>query len=259
MGIVKDAKDPNKTTEADLGRGLAQWLTGDRWEVFQEVQLSSYGKRADIVARRAGCLWVIECKQTLTLAVMEQATAWRGWAHHVSIATWQAQRGSGDGRMFAREVCEWKGIGLITMSKPNNVGVSYWPNVNEVVHPRLWRVNGHIHPPHKMLDDRLCEEHKTFAQAGNNRSQYWSPFQQTCRLLTEVVQREPGITMKDAMAKIRHHYSDDKSARSSIGKWMEQGATALEGIEARREGKSIKLYPAAKKPPDNIASRILDD
>ncbi len=70
--------------ESDFAKIVIAWLAEQHWEIYQEVQPRNYGGIADIVAVQSALVWVIECKTSLTLSVMEQASGWR--VHYRSIA-----------------------------------------------------------------------------------------------------------------------------------------------------------------------------
>src|ERR1700677_1998698 len=76
-------------TEAQLAATVVDWLKRGGWDVYQEVQLNSGGRRADIIA--VDCLkriWVIECKNAFSTHLVDQALFWKemGVADRVSVA-----------------------------------------------------------------------------------------------------------------------------------------------------------------------------
>lgn len=70
-------------SETDLAEKVVEWLQAQQWEVFQEVQLDSFGRIADIVAVSGPLLWVIECKTSQSFAVFEQAFQWKMYANYI--------------------------------------------------------------------------------------------------------------------------------------------------------------------------------
>jgi len=56
--------------ETDLAERVINWLEDQHWEIYQEVQFRGYGGIADIVAVRAGYLWIIECKTSMTFTLL---------------------------------------------------------------------------------------------------------------------------------------------------------------------------------------------
>ena len=190
--------------EVDVAAPLVPWLREMEWDVHQEVSISTGGRRADIVAVRGPLVWVIEVKQRGGLALLEQGFNWVGFAHYVSIA---APR-------FARSVamemfCRDHGIGMLSVCAGE---------ISERIAPRLYR---------KALDhwlrSAICEETRTWAQAGNAMSDYFSPFRRTVRRIHDVLRAEPGLTMKELMARVDHHYASAASARGAIHQWIRLG------------------------------------
>ena len=71
---------PWPATERELAAPVVEWLSAQHFEVYQEVELHS--RVADIVAVDGKRVWVIECKRTMSLDLLDQANRWR-W-----LATW---------------------------------------------------------------------------------------------------------------------------------------------------------------------------
>lgn len=213
-------------SERDLAKQVIAWLADQQWEVFQEVQVLRGSNVADIVARRDGILWVIECKLSFGFAVIDQAFEWRDFAHYTSVATPSARGRS------AFVLLRHLGIGQLS------VGLA---EVHEEIAPRLNRNSLTKH-----LADALREEHKTWAEAGNATGDHYSPFKSTCRDVLRAVEKQPGITMKELIDKTPTHYHSTATARSALAKWIQLGKVA--GVESRREGRHLKLYPANAQP-----------
>jgi hypothetical protein len=105
--------------EIDLAAKVIDWLQSQWWEVYQEVQPHHCGRTADIVAINGPLVWVIETKTSLSLALLEQALRWRGYANYISIATPSPRRyskGEDAVRLFVKHL----GIGRMLIY-PNRV------------------------------------------------------------------------------------------------------------------------------------------
>jgi hypothetical protein len=73
--------------ESEIGASVMAWLENMGWDCYPEAQFESYGNRADIAAVRDGLLWVVECKTTACLALIEQAVEWIGYTHYNCAST----------------------------------------------------------------------------------------------------------------------------------------------------------------------------
>jgi hypothetical protein len=212
--------------EALLAHSVIEWLQNQGWEVYQEVCYCYGGPRCDIVATRGPLLWAIEVKTSLTTAVLGQAYDWLQLANLVSVAVPLRHRRNPALAYFYRST----GIGEIGIDDRFSSVV-----VLESWRPRLQR------KIRSDLRDALREEHKSYAVAGNSDCLYYSPFKDTCREVVRYVASNPGCTMKEMIDSIHTHYASVSSAKSALAKWIDMKKIA--GVEARRDGRLIKLYP----------------
>ena len=204
-------------TEEKLAAAVVAWLHDFHFDVYQEVQIWGGGKIADIVAVQHGILWVIETKSATSLAVICQAHHWRGYAHRRSIAVPAGQRYKD--RDFVEHVCGLLGIGILRVG-------------TEVNEARAGRFDRRVS---NVLANRLRDEHKTFAPAGNANGSRWTPFQQTARDVTDYVRAHPGCTIKQLVDAVRTHYHTPASARSALAKWIRAGV--IEGVVFKGNGR----------------------
>jgi hypothetical protein len=190
-----------KRTEQDLAKDVVEWLENQRWDVYQEVK--AFGHIADIVAIGSNLVWVIECKRSLTLSVMEQAYGWR--THLRSIAVPYTKRKK-NGRSLAYEIAKnYLKIGVIEVS---NFGI------REVVNAPLMKEysNSANH-----LESLLREEHKHFAKAGSNSGGYYTPYQATIKAIKKFIGTNPGSTLKEIIDVLgKGHYASNSSCRQSL-------------------------------------------
>lgn len=215
---------PWPQSETAVGAPVLDWFKARGWECFCEVQPWSSGQIADIVARRGNLLWIVEAKRAATLAVLEQASRWLGYAHLVSVAVPRSHTGRGP--TFER-VAEWMGLGVFI--------------VYELGDPMM-RV-GRLHRrPVDRVADCLCDEQRNSAPGSTAGGQF-TPFKGTAQAVVAAVKSRPGMTLKELMGAIeRNHYANDDSARSGIVRAVRAGW--IEGVRLEREGKRIRLYPA---------------
>ena len=84
------------------------------------------------------------------------------------------------------------------------------------------------------------EGQKHFAEAGTDKGGHWTPFKQTCLEVRAMVTSNPGISAKDLVNSIKHHYKTERSAMGSLAKWTREGV--VPGV-ALRNG---RYYPKDK-------------
>lgn len=214
-------------TEEQIAEQIVGWLSESGWTVYQEVQRYPHGAIADIVAIQGKLLWIIETKTVLGVDVMEQAFNWLHHAHLVSVGVPKAYRGS---TAFKQRVLRLLGVGCLTVSNPWDGWV-----VTEEVKPQFMR---RLIPGFREV---LRPEHQTWAKAGNNRSERYSPFKATCRAVADYVLANPGVSLKELVENIPTHYHTTATARSCLKIWIESGN--VKGVQMKREGRLIKLYP----------------
>lgn len=189
-------------SEQELAKHVVAWLENEHWDVYQEVQFFTGSGIADIVAVRSNLVWIIECKTTMSLAVMEQAAGWR--VHFRSIAIPAAKQAD---RRTAFAICkDYFQIGVLVLGEYNEI--------YEKISPPLKREY------HRFAKDRmktLSPEHKVYAQAGAKNGGHFTPYKRTIRAVREYITRNPGCTLKEIIDSVgRGHYAHKQSARSTI-------------------------------------------
>lgn len=224
---------------------MVEWLNFNNWDVYQEVAIGS--SVADIVAVQGNIVWIIECKLSLSLELIGQAIEWIRIhkAHFISISI-PKRRYETKGRYAAYDILKNYGIGMIEVPKLAEIR-------RQSVEPRFYRKAAA-----KEVKDSLCDQQKYFALAGS-QSGYWTPFKKTCQVISRIVNRNPGITLKDLIDKSVHHYSTDKTARACISKYVRDGI--IKGIRCEKDGKFLKFYPSGRlgmdpKKPRKIQLRL---
>lgn len=208
-------------TETDLARAVVTELQRQGYETYEEVVHG--GRRADIVAVAGPLVFVVECKVSMSLKLFDQMAQWRGEASYVVGAVNSARVGPA-----ALRYLQFEGFGLWTVSASEII---------ERVRPRLNRVNR----DQWSLKRKLRPEHRSgeYAAAGSQGG-YWTPFRSTCRDLAEIVRKEPGIELREALTKIDHHYSSAKSAISALPGLIRKGVVAGVRLE---DGRPLRVFP----------------
>lgn len=226
-------------TEADLAKPVVDWLKDLRWEVYEEVQVSAYSHAADIVAIQGKLVWVVECKRSLSLSLLEQAWRWRPYSNYTSIAIPRPTRMKHHpGHRVAKRFIRERGIGMLWVEKHTNEMLPEYTEI-EVQEDVPTKLNRKAFT--RRLLDGLREEHKTFAVAGSSLGKRYTPFRATCDAVRREVERQPGITMKELIDAVPTHYAHAASARSSLYKNIIDDL--VDGVRLEREGRLIRLYP----------------
>ena len=232
------------TSETELAKIVVAWLETNGWEVFKEVKSAIGSCIADIVARKEGKIWVIECKQSLGLAVMRQAHHWLPYATQVSVAVPSITAGNKD-RQFANTLLHILGIGHISIQY-NYRGQPSVCEVSQSVENSGSRIS--------VFNSVLCEGHKTFAEAGNAKGKHWSPFQQTVLNIKEYLSTHNGSSLDTILENVTTHYASKASAKNAlIQLYLKK---TLKGIRAEMIGRTWKLYLVPEKPePVNLTEK----
>lgn len=222
-----------KHSEADLAAALVAHLEDAGHDVYQEVEYR--GAIIDIVSVTGPEVWAIETKLTWSLDLLTQCVARKNLVHRVFAAV-PASR-TDHSRLFAE-----LGIGSYVVSMSGRYGSGGGPYVKMKHRPDRTTPRSFASWPRE-LKARLGPGYKTHAKAGSpNGAGRWTPFRETCERLAYTVRQQPGITVKEAMTEIDHHYSSLQAARSSMVKWIEAGK--VPGVRLDREGKLLRLFPS---------------
>jgi hypothetical protein len=220
--------------EAILAAKVIEWLRGQHWDVWQEVSVPWAGQypTCDIMARTDKTIWVVECKMSRSLALLDQVIWWSSFVDFVSVAVPPVKVRPGcrpkESRTWNHIIREY-GIGELVVDKFS---------VSSETAPNRHRNRGR--PAMGVMHDTLNRMPQNYGTAGAKETSRWSPFAVTRDNLTRIVNDQPGISFRDALAKLKHHYSSDATARSSIRKWIGVGSIKL---NIRRDGRRLLLFP----------------
>ena len=224
-----------KLAETDLAAFVVKHLQEEGWEVYQEIQIKSYGSIADIVAVKDGEVMVVETKTSFGLGVLGQAQHWKKCAHYSAIAVPSAQNQT-KARSFGQQVA-WKfGIGVITVSAVRG-------SVTTKIQPQK-NTGADV----KKILSVLTDQHKTYAKAGSKDGQHLTRFKITCQELTKIVKRNPGICLKEAVTRFKHHYKNDHNAARSIAKQIKFDNVPTIYGEWDGKQKCLTLHYRSKPP-----------
>lgn len=236
-----------KHTEEEIASRVVYFLKEMKWEVYQEVDA---GCRADIVGTRDHVCCIVEVKTTLSTDLCAQVMEWRRRraANYIYIAVPRPKLPTGfrsqysRGKLFLYEILEEKGIGILEVKSDFWGGEEHWEVVERSGAKLIRKLAMDIR-------EKLHEEQKVFARAGNAINKHWTPWKGTCMAWAGYVNEHPGCTIKECIDIAGHHYSTDSTARSSMLTWIKEGK--VEGVECRsvKVGKREQwlLYPKEAK------------
>lgn len=224
-------KDDLKS-ENELAKILTVWLRQDGWEVYEEISpYGNNGPRTDLVATRGRIIWVIECKRSFSLNVIEQASRWFDKAHFTSAAVWQPKSSVG----IMSQVAAKFGFGLITVKINDSRSEPF-----EVYEKGKSAFNRRANTA--KIKAMLNYDTKASGLAGLGGKTFRTPFKQTCERISMIVRKSPGIELEEAARLAKHHYADDRKAKTNIINAISNDF--IEDLQIVREGKRLLLYPA---------------
>lgn len=228
------AKKPRIQKEADLGPPVIRWLENHRWDVYQEVPLGSVAPRADIAARLGSIVCVVELKLGLSFDLIAQARDWTRTAHWVFVAIPEVapSRGLREGLCYLRHL----GIGAMVVQCGSTLAPEATVKVWHL--PKIQR--GIYRPYTEAFIKNMVPERKALTTAGTNRVA-WSPFKQTCERVADYVAAHPGVSIKEVVAHVEHHYASEGGARTNIMTWAESGY--IPGVRVERRNGRKALFP----------------
>lgn len=229
--------------EAELVSATVDWLQAEGWETYCEVApWGSGAPRADVVATRGALTAVVECKLSLGFPVLEQCRGWVGKAHLVwaSVPAPRAPWPHGLRAEFTR----WLGVGVVSpvhpIDRPSEEMLKRYqrrvgwdgPSVKVTVAPRFFR-----RADDAKIRGSLDEAQKTTSPGAGHG--FVTPFTQTCQRLYDAVRNATGgrLAVKDAIARVKHHYSSSACARSSLVTRTQDGV--VPGLKVVREGRRV--------------------
>jgi hypothetical protein len=232
MKVAVDIK-----TEQQAAALVVEYLTEAGMDVYQEVDLG--GCVADIVAVRGREIWIVEVKMSWSLDLLEQLVEHQRWCrgHRLFAAVPAGRMHRQRQRLFLR-----MGFGSISI-RPNEYH-ERWGGQRTQVEEMAPRTT--CKPLPRILAV-LDDGHKTHAKAGApGAAGRWTPFRKTCEALADAVKAKPGMTIKEVIDGLKHHYSSDACARSSLLTWAQAGK--VPGVHVVHEGKRLTLWPVGMTP-----------
>lgn len=221
-------------SEEKMAEEVIGWLRNKGYEVWEEVQPKANSSYADIVAQKDDELVIIECKLSYGASVISDAMNWIGWADRIAIA--YPQRSWRDRRIRRA----YKALVGIYDIEEWEVHKRTRENSNSYVFIKQEKMHSDPSMKNYILES-LKPEHKEWAKAGSKDATRVTDFNITKYHLIEYVKEHQGVTLKDAVPHIGHHYASDESAYGSLAKYLEKGDIIKE-INIQGTGRYMKLF-----------------
>ncbi len=187
-------------SETGIAEPVIDWLEGNGWDVYQEVQFYSYSKVADIVAKKGDDLWIVECKRSYRLSVLDQASYWTVTRRSVAVASTMRARP----RSWLKVAKEFYKVGVLEIDL----------RVSERLEAPYLEQFKNFQPDYIK---RLSELHKTFAKAGSKGGAHLTNYKVSILSVKEFIKENPGCTTSEIVEALGPlHYAHVKSAKNNL-------------------------------------------
>jgi hypothetical protein len=226
-------------TEVEVAEAIEAYFHERHFETYPEVDMG--GPRADIVAVFGPMLIWVETKTSLRLSLLGQALrATRLGANQVYVAVPKGK--CSEARNYALESARHMGIGVLEVQRQNwSKEIPY--SVKLVSRPR-WIRNKRMHP--KLRD--ACVPETRRVKAGSASGGHWTAFRGTMKAALDLVKETPGMTTKQLLSKLEHHYASDRSAAGCFHQYAQSGLIGKYGLRMEKHGRQYHWY--AKESAD---------
>jgi hypothetical protein len=218
-----------KFSESDLAEKIIHFLENLGWVSYKEVSIKGKGGgiRSDsYFVKREGDQVIeslsLETKLNLSLKVIEQADKWKNHANRCYICIPAPKRNQRKSFQFGIKVCKQLNIGLFEVNM-------YDGSVRELNSPT----------PFKSPNLPPLYEQQRSSVAGNNKGSFITAFKVTVMNLDEYMQDKDNIEIKEVVSNIKHHYKTEKSAISTIQKYINE--EIIKGYSIKRDDKKILI------------------
>jgi len=190
-----------KKTEIQIAEQVVDWLEGRGWDVYQEVQFHQMSKVADIVAVGGEELWIVECKTSFGLAVLDQAYSWHVTMRSVAVPFTRTRRV----QSWLDVARDYYQVGVIEVDTGT---------VTEIIEPPYMQRNFEYQ---KTLLKYLSEDHKTFAKAGSKSGSHLTVYKKSIILVKEYISKTPNCSAIEIVNDLgKLHYSCEASAKGNL-------------------------------------------
>ncbi|WP_353980868.1 hypothetical protein [Salinicola endophyticus] len=220
--------------ETEIAWVVDQRLRAQCWETYPEVVLETFPGRPDLIATRRGICQVFECKRSLNLSVIEQASRWRthsrpeqaGMPHLIWVACKRPQYRSNNLLWWLLREFH---IGLMSIEKQPAVEHRYGGEVELI--PQRYTITRRIAPriqpgarrsAHVLIDQLNPDMRIAQPGARGGGTEFMTPFKRTMKMVDDFLASAPETErhIEQIIDYLNenggHHYGTDRSARSEI-------------------------------------------
>jgi hypothetical protein len=184
--------------------------------------------------------YVVELKTSLSLAVLDQAIHWAGFAHWVSIAVPFSSTRRRGGSASSDLMQRW-GIGYLEVDRGANVVRYHRP-----------RLNRKPYAPERIVRACVpeCSASAPVLRAGSYGGGFSTEFSRTLDRVAKAIRGMVKISgapipFKTVIAETEHHYSRDSVAVAQLSRWIEAGRMPGISVEITGGKRFVTLTPDA--------------
>ena len=271
----------DRFTEEELAAATEIYFKSKGWELFPEAVIPNFGGRADLIGSKQQLCMAVECKNTFSYTVLEQLTRWRHELIRETNSTYVDEGikgiphllycvagGNGNISDLKREIVTSHRIGVILVTK--EAGVTNYSNKEEGIfddygyaylNGNRWRFQETIQPKiqhgsrrtaHNIIKHLNIDMRCGTAGSSGQKGGYMTPFKRTLNKAKAILSDGEEWHISDIIKEINktpggHHYSNDRSARGSISKFLVDFGIAEKANRNIPRFKLINKQPEDKK------------
>lgn len=196
------------SSEKELAQVVVNYLKQEKWTVYPELcNIDIVATFFDDNSINKTKIIGIECKKNFNLKVLSQAYDRRNLVDEMYIAVPEKYDME---HFFGTKVAEKFNIGVFSVSKnhySSNARLMFKPISND---RKVQNID-------KLLDPKA----ETYAEAGSAGGRQWTGFRKTVGIITDYVKEHPGISLKEILKNIKHHYKTNNSAYCNLKKLID--------------------------------------
>lgn len=244
-----------KLTEEEIAAVTARYFEGQHWDLYPEVVIPLFDGRPDFMAKKGALCAAIECKTSLTYPVLEQLIRWPMSYQERVESEYQDHRKYGIPHLLFAVTGRTSGqysplkAKLLQDYRISHLEVSYEgkdytreplpdgffsPQGYAVIGGHRWRVlertepriqPGSRHTAHKILAELKSDMKVATAGVTGKAGNHMTPFRRTMEKAKAALREYHQCHIVHLVEHLNlhlggHHYSSDRQATASIGKFL---------------------------------------